>query len=306
MDSGTTLTYLNNESFYQNTTLDNKRCPRPPFAIFRQVNWRDDSIMERMKGLLKGSPLERPAKTLRRLLKRTDDDDNISEWDLRARRDDALFVQILKKHLAEDSNCIDIGAHTGAFLSQFLTLAPLGHHFAFEPIPSLAAQIRQQFPNAEVANCALSDFSGSADFYYVPDFPGWSGLKTQHYPLPTEPRKIQVEVNCLDAILDPDYRVDFIKVDVEGAELNVFQGARQTLRKWRPIILFEHAQIHAAQYGSTPNMLFEVLVRDCGLKVYHLDESGPMSEADFVSIYLTSFASNYDRRAETNFVAKPL
>lgn len=259
--------------------------------------------MQGVKRLLVNTPLERPARAVRSLLRRNASTLQLTEWELRTRRDDLLFEQILKESLTTDSNCIDIGAHSGAFLRQFLTFAPSGHHYAFEPIPALASRLRLDFPDVEVLDCALSNYSGRTDFHYVPDLPGWSGLKAQHYPFPTETRTIEVTVRRLDEVLDIDFQVDFMKVDVEGAELNVLEGAEKIIKKWKPFIIFEHAQVHTTEYGTTPNMLFNFL-RSCALQVYRLDSRGPLSEEDFARIYHTSFASNYDRHAETNFIAR--
>jgi hypothetical protein len=72
-------------------------------------------------------------------------------------RDRRLMIAILSYVLREDSCCVDVGAHTGDLLAQMVRLAPRGRHWAFEPLPHLAADLRQRFPTVEVREAALSD-----------------------------------------------------------------------------------------------------------------------------------------------------
>ena len=103
----------------------------------------------------------------------------------------------------------------------------------------------------------------------------------------------------LDDLLNPDLKIDFIKVDVEGAELLVFKGAIQTLIKHKPYIIFEHGRGAAEYYGTTPDMIYDLLVRECGLKIFclkdWLNHSKPLSQQEFASIY--------DHKSIWNFLA---
>ena len=107
----------------------------------------------------------------------------------------------------------------------------------------------------------------------------------------------------MDDIIADDVHVDFIKIDVEGAELGVLNGAKRTIDRCKPVLLFEHAKVHNTEYETTPDMVYEFLVDDCGLDVFSLNMSGPLSRDRFVAIIYESFASNYDRHAQTNFIA---
>ncbi len=74
--------------------------------------------------------------------------------------DNKLAVQILDRILTKTSNCIDIGCNTGDFLISIMKLSPLGHHYAFEPIPRLASRLKKRFPKVNVIEAALSDSEG--------------------------------------------------------------------------------------------------------------------------------------------------
>ena len=228
-----------------------------------------------------------------------------TEWDVRVARDDRDARNLLRRVLRADSNCVDIGANRGVFLKQFVRLAPKGQHTAFEPIPELAAVLIDEFPEIEVFNCALSNRAGKAAFYHVPDMDSWSGLRKQQYPADVDPVAISVELACLDDCVKSDVRIDFIKIDVEGAELEVLEGAQATIARWKPWILFEHARIHNENYETTPDMVYDFLVSTCGLQIWDLALQRSFSKDKFIDVYESSHASYYDRNAQTNFVARP-
>ncbi len=84
-----------------------------------------------------------------------------------------------------------------------------------------------------------------------------------------------------------------MKVDVEGAELQVFKGAVRTLKANKPHIIFEHGLGAADHYGTTPQMIFEFLVHECGLRIFSLEGSNPLGLDEFVSIYERNSAWNF-------------
>lgn len=259
-----------------------------------------------LKDLIIGTPWESPARRLHRLL--TGGGPRIApitEWELRDARDNAYVRALLRATLKRDSNCIDVGAHSGFFLRQFLEFAPAGRHLAFEPIPALAAELRQKFPGVEVHGYALSDQEGQATFHYVPELPGWSGLRSQPYPVATHPQMIPVELRRLDHLITESTPIAFIKIDVEGAELEVLRGAAGILRYQKPVVLFECGKIHHTSYATTPKTIHEFLA-SCGMGVFLLDQSGPLTLEAFTEIYEASHRSGYDRTAQGNYLAMPV
>ena len=65
-----------------------------------------------------------------------------------------------------------------------------------------------------------------------------------------------------------------MKIDVEGAELPVLQGAVKTLKHWRPLLLLEHGS------GPTDQAIFDLL-ESCGLTLFTVDGRGPLDRATF-------------------------
>ncbi len=63
----------------------------------------------------------------------------------------------------------------------------------------------------------------------------------------------------LDEMIPTDQTIDFIEIDVEGAELQVLQGGVETIRGFQPTIVFEHGIGAAGHYGTKPEQVFELL-----------------------------------------------
>ena len=130
-----------------------------------------------------------------------------------------------------------------------------GRHLAFEPLPHLCAALRDSFPDVDVHQAALSNRAGHAEFAYVHGpSDGWSGLIFRPLPAGTkaEVEYIDVPLEVLDEVIDPDYVPALIKIDVEGAEQQVIEGAMRTLRRHQPIVIFEHGLGSANVYGTYP------------------------------------------------------
>lgn len=262
--------------------------------------------MSLIKKLLINTPLENPARIVKNFLKRNNIDDTVPDWIVRTKRDDSYMDIILKKVLSKSSNCVDIGAHRGYFLKRFIELSPEGMHFAFEALPEFAKALKEKFPSANIFNNALGNQSGFTNFCYVKNLPGWSGLKKQDYPEESNVEVIEVEIKKLDEVLPCDVKIDFIKIDVEGAEYEVLEGAEKTIDKYKPVVLFEHAKIHNTEYKTTPEMIYDLLVKKFNLGIFSLDGSGPLKLNDLTKIYHSSFESNYDKNAQTNFLARQI
>ncbi len=208
--------------------------------------------------------------------------------------------RLLAFTLTNDANCIDIGANHGAVLAEMRRIAPAGRHIAFEPLPHLCAQLRDSYPDVEVHQSALYNEPGEAEFSYVHGpADGWSGLRFR--PLPGGEQavveQIKVVLEVLDDVLDPDYRPAVIKIDVEGAELQVMQGAMRTLREHRPVVIFEHGLGSANAYGTSPRDVFELLAEAGGYRIFDLDGGGPYA--------LPEFEHTFHTAARVNFVAHP-
>ena len=213
-------------------------------------------------------------------------------------REPGRIDELMRRRLAADSNCIDVGCHIGSTLSLILKLAPRGRHFAFEPVPQKAQWLTRKFPEVKVFQMALADAKGEVTFHEDVARPGFSGLARGSG---SNVRAIQVQCDRLDDVLPDNYRVNFLKVDVEGAELLVFRGATKTLTSSRPLIVFESGPGGAEKFGFTRRQLFD-FVTEQGYRVYFVQDF--LSGAPSIDFNTFEAAHVYPFKA-FNFVAAP-
>lgn len=214
---------------------------------------------------------------------------------------DRQTLKVLKKVLNSDSNCIDIGCHKGEVLDLILNYAPKGEHIGFEPIPTFYNKLKEKYPsNCSFYNIALSDTEGSISFNYVKTNPAYSGIKQRSYANNNEEIEIiKVETKKLDDILN-NYKPDFIKIDVEGAELQVLKGAINTLTKYKPIVVFEHGLGAADHYGTKPKQIYN-LFNDCGMKLNTMKNW----LKGIKGFNLEEFEEQFNKRKNYYFIAYP-
>jgi FkbM family methyltransferase len=211
--------------------------------------------------------------------------------------DNRHFELLLGFMLAEDSNYVDVGANEGRFLYHIRQRAPRGRHFAWEPVPHLAARLRATFPEIEVREAAVGDVSSAeTSFVEVKDDPAYSGLRARAYPGDYKTEEIRVRVERLDDELPADYVPTLIKIDVEGGELGVLLGARETILRHRPLIVFEHGRGASDRYGTTPETLHDLVCGDFGLRIFDMDATGPLSREQLAEYFRTGARWNFFAR----------
>jgi FkbM family methyltransferase len=181
--------------------------------------------------------------------------------------------KFIAEHLKPGEVFVDIGANFGFFslLAAGLVGEPGGKVFAIEAspqvFPTLVSNTRA-FGNIHNINSAAGDHAGVTDFYMTPDFVN-SGVALSPFLQTAE--KISIPIARLDDLLrqSPDFdgRVDFIKCDVQGDEVAVLNGARETIDAnpgLRLIIEWAPAWMNNAGYDAQalPQFLRELGFRE--------------------------------------------
>mgnify|MGYP002631971377 CR=1 FL=1 len=173
-----------------------------------------------------------------------------------------LLVQTYSNFIKPGSVAIDVGAHAGRHTEHLARFAgDNGKVVAFEPIPHLFAKLKKTFKGNKVVDLrpfALSRFPGTLPFKIVRNLPELSGLKERVFDRAVlNVETIIVTVSTLDEQLADLDRVDYIKIDVEGAEIDCLHGAVNTLTKFRPLVSVEYGEPSYSVYGHQASTLLE-------------------------------------------------
>jgi|GEM_PF-1265218 len=197
-------------------------------------------------------------------------------------------VTAIVKHLAKPGQIwFDVGANVGYFtilLSKIM--GETGKIYAFEPNPITANLIENsitlnQVNNVTLVREAVSKTSGQEVILNVPiNESGRASIIRQEDIL--EFNKVTVSTVSLDSYLAVHkIKVDFMKIDIEGAEILAFQGMASTLKNCPPKVIISEVS-HRPECLSTPQQLIEYLItfgycpyrmRNEGLFAYKSGES---------------------------------
>lgn len=151
-----------------------------------------------------------------------------------------IELHLLEFLCRRDQDAIDVGANDGSYVHFLRRYAR--RVIAFEPMPPLARALRRKFRRGVVVeSVALSDATGTVslrmpvvDGVVVTGCSTVSSAASATYPAH---RAIDVPMDRLDSVYGGD--VGFIKIDVEGHEQAVLDGALETIRRCQPRLLVE-------------------------------------------------------------------
>jgi len=247
-------------------------------------------VKELLKRVVNGSWVEAPLKRVHAMV--SGNRNSVYDWQT---------IEIMRRVMRPDSGAIDIGAFDGGMLRHMQRFSPHGTHFAFEPIPQRFERLKLRFPHANIFPYAIGAEAGEGMFYEFLDLPPLSGLRRREQALPGHPtRDVRVTIETLDRVIPETTRIAFVKIDVEGGELGVFQGGRETLRRNAPVVVFECGIGGADQFGVKPEDIFDA-VQACGLMISVLPAwlrgGAPLDRA--------GFARQFWNHADFYFVAHP-
>ncbi len=151
------------------------------------------------------------------------------------------ITQWVFRRLRKGDVFFDVGAHIGRYTMLVAKrVGPLGSVIAIEPEPDNFRLLRANIDLNRLENCitvqrAIADRGGYADLHLM-HFSGWHTIN-QGVKLKT----IRVRVSTLDDLFCELKlgRLDWIKADVEGAELRVLKGSSNTLARFHPNLIVE-------------------------------------------------------------------
>jgi FkbM family methyltransferase len=205
-------------------------------------------------------------------------------------QDDVRIIRLVRAALPRNGVFLDVGANIGIH-----TLAAARHVsagggsvVAFEPHPhnfqTLLHNIEQNHLNRVVAyHVGLAEAPEVLTCHGLARGGNWSLASRGEFSFP-------VRLVRLDDHLEehPLTRIDLIKIDVEGAEVRVLRGARQTIARFGPLIVFEACPAWLRRLNTSNAELIETL-QEMGYGIYRLSEEGhpagaPINAADLAGM----------------------
>jgi FkbM family methyltransferase len=198
-------------------------------------------------------------------------------------------VAICKKFVKPGTNVLDVGGDIGYYSRIFSELVKeSGRVYVFEPHPEAFSILLKNISNSKYKNIfpvkmAISDKKGKMDFFEMEGFGKHSLYDVSKYDSKTIiKKKLTAEVTTLDEFLEKEGnpKIDFLKIDVEGGEVGVLNGMKNTIAKsdkLAAIIEFNASAVLAG--GGRPSEFIGELSK-FGFDAKEISENRTLKEID--------------------------
>lgn len=209
-------------------------------------------------------------------------------------------TELVKREIEEGMTVIDAGANIGYYTLLFAQkVGPSGKVYAFEPDPTNFSILQKNvqmngFENIVLVNKALSDSVGTASLFLSEYNKGGHSL----FNFNKEKNSIVIETTSLDEYFkDSRPKIDFIKLDTEGAEGKIFFGMKELLQRNKNLkMITEFSVIGLTSSGIEPEKFLKNIV-DEGFSVFRINEKdGKVEPVDV----LNDMKRMIDSRGEYN------
>lgn len=180
-------------------------------------------------------------------------------------KDEKLLTQILNP----GENVVDVGANIGNITLKSASLVKeTGRVFSIEPHPSTFSYLKSNvdfndFQNIELFNCGLGDVAKSST---ISD----RNSDDQNRIQDDEASGVQVEIRRLDDLIPSDIDISLLKIDTEGYEKFVLDGAPSTLSRTNTVII-EISDEHFKDFGYSSKEVFDIL-ESAGFDLHRIED----------------------------------
>ena len=184
---------------------------------------------------------------------------------------ESWITVVLARTLRQGWHCLDVGANHGYYtLIMADAVGAQGRVVPVEPTPRLAELLRETldvngFPSMTIAQKAASDTDGERLQLVVPARRSLNARLSQEAG-PTD-TVVEVKSVTIDALTREWPRVDLIKIDVEGAEENVWQGMQRTIADHREIVVI--LELNVDRYDDPRGFLS--VIEGAGFRLRYID-----------------------------------
>jgi FkbM family methyltransferase len=207
--------------------------------------------------------------------------------------------RLLEKHRVEV--IFEVGAADGRDCLRFAELFPTAQVHAFEPVPASFSKLQERIVTAEnrikIVNVALSDTLGTATF----NLAQWddasslfqanqTGSTFDEYSMAREIIEVKTDTidnYCQTVGID---RIDLLKMDAQGAELNILKGAKNTLSKSPIPLIYSEVSFLNLYEGGAPFDVLTTYLRTHGYQLHNLyglvtNQKGQLAWGDAIFVH---------------------
>ena len=192
-------------------------------------------------------------------------------------------LAVIHNWVREGDCCVDVGANVGAIaFAMAQRVGDNGKVHCFEPGPPYAERLRENIklnPRLreiiEVHPLGLSDKEGELIWGEDLDLPGNAYLLGN--------KGTPVSVTTLDHFLmnNRGLKINFMKIDIEGMEWEMLSGSQETLKRHRPLILFETRLEFEIGRGIPVLKMTEDLLNSFDYDLYRIDDTGGITKTQY-------------------------
>lgn len=189
----------------------------------------------------------------------------------------------------------DVGANLGWYTMNVKKQNPQMKVYAFEPVAETFNKLNRnvelnRLEKVNMYNIGFYKEDAILKFYY--DIVASGASSIQNLRESSETQEITCKMERIDDFMNHHEipAIDFIKCDVEGAELFVYEGGMQSIKKYKPVIFSEMLRKWSAKFGYHPNNIIELLA-EAGYQCFVIREKGKLKKFDRVD----------DETIETNY-----
>jgi FkbM family methyltransferase len=219
-----------------------------------------------------------------------------------------LVTEIVKKHIKKGSIVVDIGANVGYYTLLFASLVGKeGKVFAFEPNHNNFVLLKKNvemnnYQNIVSEPIAISDRSGKTKLYL-----SLNPADARIYQSDDCPKYVEVITTCLDdRFIDYNGLIDFIKMDVQGAEGAIIRGMPNLLKKNKNVkILTEFSPSLLNKSDMKPIEFLKLLVNH-GFNLYDLNEKKMEVEPTGIDELIKNYPPEKDDYTNLLLVKNPI
>lgn len=212
------------------------------------------------------------------------------------KRQDRHEIEFISKTLQPGSVVLDIGANIGFYTRILSNLTgPKGKVIAFEPDAANFARLQQNtrlLGNVSVHQLAVSSSNESLKIYHSKE------LNVDHrtYPVDDYASITEIAATTIDSFLEPGTRIDFIKMDIQGFEIEALKGMKNTIANNNVRMIMEFWPYGLRKAGKSVSELV-ALLDEYNLEYRLTEKEGSFNPADddyenwgiekFTNLYVT-------------------